>query len=303
MAGEKERLPYLSIEVDAFTSDELVEAMTTEEVGAYFLLLCKAWKSNPPCSLPNDDTTLAKYARLTSRKWSAARRAVLAPWKIADDGRLYQKRLVESRTHAAQQIEKKRLAGQKGGFAKSQKSSTATASLQHSSSTGGSKPVAEACQVQLQVSVSSNEETQPPNPLSDQPVGFRFIEINGASVAFDGNHEVWVAEFIRQWNQLVGVRTHDKQVLTHINLMALRDRLSEADWDWPMAFTKFPLYLPDGVWPISLGTFLEAPTVSKILDGKYERRTRTDSGRSSPTIGDGQRFNAEAAAKRGVHDF
>jgi uncharacterized protein YdaU (DUF1376 family) len=41
---------------DDFTSDGKVEAMTTEEVGAYLLLLCKAWREKPRQPFP---TTIA----------------------------------------------------------------------------------------------------------------------------------------------------------------------------------------------------------------------------------------------------
>ena len=40
--------PYFPFYPDDFASDGKVEAMTTEEVGAYTLLLCKAWREDPP---------------------------------------------------------------------------------------------------------------------------------------------------------------------------------------------------------------------------------------------------------------
>ena len=88
-----ERPPYFNFYVDDFSSDGNVEAMTTEEVGAYILLLCKAWREEPTASLPNDDRTLARWARLTGAQWEANKAAVLRPFSLRADGRLYQKRL------------------------------------------------------------------------------------------------------------------------------------------------------------------------------------------------------------------
>lgn len=76
-----------------FAADEKVEAMTTEQVGAYILLLCKAWQADPPASLPNDDQTLAKYSRLSAVKWAELKAGVLSPFVLGLDNRWHQKRL------------------------------------------------------------------------------------------------------------------------------------------------------------------------------------------------------------------
>jgi uncharacterized phage protein (TIGR02220 family) len=39
--------------------------MDAEEVGMYWLLCCVAWQQTPPCSLPDDDEKLAKWARVS----------------------------------------------------------------------------------------------------------------------------------------------------------------------------------------------------------------------------------------------
>lgn len=91
MAGKP---PYFPFYVNDFAADGKVEAMTTEEVGAYILLLCKAWMEEPPGTIPNDDTVLARWARLTVPRWMRIRKAVLAPFSKGDDGRLWQKRMM-----------------------------------------------------------------------------------------------------------------------------------------------------------------------------------------------------------------
>lgn len=77
---------------DDFSSDGKVEAMSTEQVGAYILLLCKSWREKPPGSLPSDDSLLAKWARVSSDRWSEIRSGVLAPYTFGTDSRWHQKR-------------------------------------------------------------------------------------------------------------------------------------------------------------------------------------------------------------------
>ena len=91
--------PYFPFYPDDFSSDGKVEAMTTIEVGAYILLLCKAWKEKPRGTLPNDDKVLARYARLDPHDWSAAKPRVLSCFRLSpDETRWHQKRMmVEAR--------------------------------------------------------------------------------------------------------------------------------------------------------------------------------------------------------------
>lgn len=86
--------PFFNFYPDDFVSDGDVEAMTTEEVGAYMLLLCKAWREKPAATIPNDDRVLARWARLTPEHWSECKAAVMAPWKLCKGGlRFVQPRL------------------------------------------------------------------------------------------------------------------------------------------------------------------------------------------------------------------
>jgi uncharacterized protein YdaU (DUF1376 family) len=85
--------PAFMFYVDDFASDGKVEAMTTEGVGCYILLLCKAWRETPPGTIPDDDRLLARWARVSDQRWSELRREVLLPWEPSSEGRLVQKRL------------------------------------------------------------------------------------------------------------------------------------------------------------------------------------------------------------------
>ena len=87
------KLPYFAFYPKDFCFDSKVEAMTTLQVGAYMLLLCKAWHETPSGTLPCDDALLAKYARMKSREWLKNKDAVLQAFCFGEDGRWHQKRM------------------------------------------------------------------------------------------------------------------------------------------------------------------------------------------------------------------
>lgn len=85
--------PYFPFYPDDFASDGDVEAMSTAQVGAYMLLLCKAWREEPVGSVPDDDRRLARWARMTPEEWSEAKSAVMTPFNLRTDGRWHQPRM------------------------------------------------------------------------------------------------------------------------------------------------------------------------------------------------------------------
>lgn len=87
------RVPYFPFYPADFEGDDKVEAMTTEEVGAYTLLLCKAWFQKPPGTLPRDDALLARWARVNPRKWLKMKGRVMAPFHTGTNGKFHQKRM------------------------------------------------------------------------------------------------------------------------------------------------------------------------------------------------------------------
>lgn len=82
--------------------------LTTEEHGAYFLLLMAAWGSDD-CTLPNDERRLAALAKMPAPKWRKIAPTVLEFWTI-EKGRIYQKRLLKEWHWVREKREKARAA-------------------------------------------------------------------------------------------------------------------------------------------------------------------------------------------------
>lgn len=112
-----EQLPAVLFYVDDFASDGIVEAMTTEQVGAYILLLCKAWREDPPGTIPDDDEVLARWSRLPAKKWIACRDRVLKAFTMID-GRWHQKRMKKEYQTQVENEAKRSAAGKRGSDAR-----------------------------------------------------------------------------------------------------------------------------------------------------------------------------------------
>lgn len=91
-----------------FGSDYLADTshLTTEEHGAYLLLLIAAWRQDD-CGLPNDDRKLARITGLSARKWLAIKDTILEFWTV-EGGRIFQARLRKERGFADQKSENNR---------------------------------------------------------------------------------------------------------------------------------------------------------------------------------------------------
>ncbi|MFO0823039.1 MAG: DUF1376 domain-containing protein [Gemmataceae bacterium] len=102
------RPPFFAFYPADFANDINVEAMSTLQVGAYMLLLCKAWQAEPPASLPNDDQILARLARVDAATWAEIKAGVLVPFRVGEDGRLHSKRLRLEYDNAMQRMQANR---------------------------------------------------------------------------------------------------------------------------------------------------------------------------------------------------
>lgn len=123
----KDRAPYFKFYIDDFLSSDDVRAMSVAEIGAYVLLLCTAWGQEPPATLPDDDTRLARWAQMTPEEWAKSRPAVLAPWRPAGNGRLVSPRLKREHEEMQRASRAKQEAGRSGAAVRWQGHSRAMA--------------------------------------------------------------------------------------------------------------------------------------------------------------------------------
>ena len=89
------KTPKLTFWTDAYLTDTL--HLSTEEHGAYFLLLLAAWQQKS-CSLPNNDRKLAAVCRMSTRKWNQIKDTILEFWTV-EDGRIYNSKLSKERAY------------------------------------------------------------------------------------------------------------------------------------------------------------------------------------------------------------
>jgi uncharacterized protein YdaU (DUF1376 family) len=99
-----------------YVADYLADTahLTTEQHGAYCLMLMAAWKAGG--SLPNHDGQLAAVCRLSAVKWKASKPILLAFFGV-DGDRIVHKRVTAERAKA-QAISEKKAQNGKGGAAK-----------------------------------------------------------------------------------------------------------------------------------------------------------------------------------------
>ena len=100
--------------------------LTTQQHGAYFLLLMDYWKNGRP---PDDDEVLAQITKMTPDAWSNARRILLAYFQI-ENGHWVQKRiekeLLDSKTRKETAVTKAKA----GALARWKKDNNATSNAQ-----------------------------------------------------------------------------------------------------------------------------------------------------------------------------
>lgn len=95
--------PALPLFTDAFIGDTL--HLTTEQIGAYMLLLMTAWRTKD-CSLPDDDKYLARVCRMDTKAWGKNRDVLRQFWKRNENGKLVQGRLSDERKFVSDQSKK-----------------------------------------------------------------------------------------------------------------------------------------------------------------------------------------------------
>lgn len=109
--------PALPLFTDAYLAD--TRHLTTEEHGAYLLLLMFAWRS-AGCKLEDNDKTLARIAGLSPTKWRRLK-PVVAQFFTVEDGAWRQKKLLAVYSDVASRVARNKANGARVGRARAAK--------------------------------------------------------------------------------------------------------------------------------------------------------------------------------------
>lgn len=100
------KLQWMPFFPSDFLGSTKVAVMSTEQIGAYLLLLLHAW-GDSNCSLPEDDDVLAMLTRLPAVQWAAIKGPILACFHaVPGERRIHNPRLTEIRRKHSQAYEK-----------------------------------------------------------------------------------------------------------------------------------------------------------------------------------------------------
>lgn len=108
-------IPFIQFYPGDYFKDTVL--LTTEQHGAYLLLLFSAW-GRKDCKLPDDDQLLARATRLSVRKWKSIKPVIMEFFEV-ENGYLFNLRLLSEHQKATHKRDKKADAGRLGGNAKS----------------------------------------------------------------------------------------------------------------------------------------------------------------------------------------
>jgi uncharacterized protein YdaU (DUF1376 family) len=175
---------WMPLLVDKYLGD--TTDLTTEQHGAYLLLLMSMWKKGG--SLPNVDETLLTITHLKPARWRLHKAVLLSFFRVGEDGQLHQKRLTQELQRARRSTTAKSESGTKGAAKRWQTDGEATdePGSKTGSKTGGEPPdkppdkheasvVANGSQTVSQTDASIptpsslRSEPPPPSPAGSDP--------------------------------------------------------------------------------------------------------------------------------------
>lgn len=108
--------PYMQLYIADYLGD--TQHLTTEQHGAYLLLLMAMWRSGG--RLPNDPAKLARIARVSARRWHLIAEDIMPFFEVVE-GDITQKRLEREHQKASSISAKRSASGAAGGKAKALK--------------------------------------------------------------------------------------------------------------------------------------------------------------------------------------
>lgn len=102
-----EKPPYFPFFVNDFLSDSKISVMTTQQVGAVILLLCRAWHEDPVGTLPDDDFLLSKWTRMTPDRWKKNKAVIMSAFELNEKLAWQSRRMKREHALMMQRYEKR----------------------------------------------------------------------------------------------------------------------------------------------------------------------------------------------------
>jgi len=225
--------------------------LTTEQHGAYFLLLLDYWKNGPP---PNDDAVLAQIVRLSPAAWRKAKPAIMGFFAV-EDGKLTQKRVDKEISKATAIAEERSKAGKEGAARRWQRNS---------------KPIANA----MDLPKANGQQNDAPSQSqgSNEPIASTNVDV---SVGTDP--PLTADEILEAWSERMvplGFPAVAKMTAQRSRMLKARLRDSTLD-EWMRAFaalerSAFCRGENDRGWRADFDFLLQPKSFTKLLEGAYD---------------------------------
>lgn len=225
--------------------------LTTEQHGAYLLILLDYWKNGPP---PNDDGVLAALARLSPSAWKKAKPALLAFFE-SKDGLLIQRRVEKERGRAAEISAERSEAGKAGAAKRWQKNG---------------KKIANA----IDLPMANGQQIDAPSPSQGS---YEPIAPSNEGVSADADRPLTKREILDAWHErMVPLGFPAVAKLTGQRDRLLNARLKDSTLDeWTRVFdalerSNFCRGENDRGWRADFDFILQPKTRTKLLEGAYD---------------------------------
>jgi uncharacterized protein YdaU (DUF1376 family) len=225
--------------------------LTTEQHGAYLLILLDYWKNGPP---PNNDAVLAAIARMSPAAWKKAKPALISFFDI-QDGQLIQKRVEKERQRAASVTEERSKAGKEG----------AAKRWQNHKQTDG-KPMTNAMAKPKQNDAPSQSQG------SNEPIASTNVDV---SVGADS--PLTKSEILEAWHtRMVPLGFPAVAKMTAQRERLLKARLKDStleDWQRAMDALERSAFCRgenDRGWRADFDFLLQPKSFTKLIEGAYD---------------------------------
>ena len=225
--------------------------LTTEQHGAYFLLLLDYWKNGPP---PNDDAVLAQIVRLSPSAWRKAKPAIMGFFAV-EDGKLTQKRVDKEISKATAIAEERSKAGKEGAARRWQRNS---------------KPIANA--IALPKANVQQNDAPSQSQGSNEPIASTNVDVSVGTdppLTTDEILEAWAERMVPLGFPAVAKMTAQRSRM-------LKARLKDSTLDeWMRAFSAlersaFCRGENDRGWRADFDFLLQPKSFTKLLEGAYD---------------------------------